>query len=318
MKTELNVGNLTAQPGQKVTGECTFSVAGQPYNLPVYLINGEREGPTFVITAGVHAAEYASIAAALEIGQKYAPKEIAGQLVVAPLINQQGFPLRSIYVNPMDGTNLNRVFPGKANGAPSEQITAWVFENIIRQADYYFDLHGGDLIEALVPFGIFAETGQPELDQKARELAELTSIGYLVGRQALSGSTYAAAAGAGIPAVLVEAGGQGIWPRSEVERLIEAVERPMIHYGMLDREPPAPAKSVVLKDFLWLFSQNTGFWYPQTEVGEPVVEGQLLGRITDVWGNLLQEAHAPANGVVLFLVSSLAINKDDPLLAVGA
>ena len=318
MKHEIRVGDLVALPGQKVTAECTFTVNNQPFSLPVYLINGAGEGPTFVITAGVHAAEYASIAAALEIGQKHTPEALNGQLIVAPLLNQAGFPLRSIYVNPMDGVNLNRVFPGKPDGSASEQIAAWVFDNIIQQADFYFDLHGGDLIEALVPFGIFAVSGQAELDGKSRELAEITGIGYLVGREALSGSTFAAAAGAGIPAVLLEAGGQGIWPRSDVERLVTSVERAMIHYKMLAQEPPASIQPILLEEFAWLFSQQAGLWYPQVAVGELVEKGQLVGKVTDVWGSTLQEAHAPVSGVVLFLVSSLAMNQGDPLLAVGA
>lgn len=318
MKKEIHVGSLTARPGQKTTGECTFPVDGQPFTLPVYLVNGENEGPTFVITAGVHAAEYASIAAALEIGQQYAPADLAGQLIVAPLLNQAGFPVRSIYVNPQDGVNLNRVFPGDPGGSASEQIAAWVFEHVIRQADYYFDLHGGDLIEALVPFGIYALTGEADLDHRTRSLAESTGIGYLVGRGGLSGSTFAAAANAGIPAVLLEAGGQGIWPRPDVQRLVTAVARAMIHTGMLARQPAEALPTVSLQEFAWLYSQNSGFWYPQVEVGETVKEGQPVGRISDVWGSTLQEAHAPASGVVLFLVSSLAINNGDPLLAVGA
>ena len=318
MKHELSVGNLSAKPGQKVTGECTFTVNSESFSLPVYLINGAIDGPTFVVTAGVHAAEYASIAAALEIGQKYTPDAIQGQLIVAPLLNQAGFPIRSIYVNPMDHTNLNRVFPGDANGSPSEQIAAWVFENLIQQADYYFDLHGGDLIEALVPFVIFAETGRAELDQKSLELAQITGFDYLIRRSAIRGSTYAAAAEAGIPAVLMEAGGQGIWPRREVELLVTGVERAMSCFGLLPEKVLSPTRSVLLRDFRWLYSDNTGFWYPQIGVGDRVKEGQVLGRVTDVWGAELQTARAGVEGTVLFLVSSLAINKGDPLLAIGA
>jgi predicted deacylase len=318
MKSELRVGNLSAKPGQKVTGECTFSVNDQPFSLPVYLINGSGDGPTFVVTAGVHAAEYASIAAALELGQKFNPDDLHGQMIVAPVINQAGFPVRSIYVNPLDGANLNRVFPGSMDGSISEQIAAWVFENIIQQADYYFDLHGGDLVEALVPFVIFAETGQPEVDQTSHELAEITGIEYLVRRPAMRGSTYAAAAEAGIPAVLMEAGGQGIWPRADVELLANGVERAMVRFGLLAEKPLTPTQVVLLKKFDWLFSDHGGFWYPQVAVGERVKEGQVLGRITDVWGAELQSARASTDGAVLFLVSSLAINRGDPLMAIGA
>jgi len=318
MKKILSVGNLTAQPGEKVTGECVFQVDGQDIHQPVYLINGEKPGPTIVVTAGVHAAEYASIAAALEIGQKYSPDVIQGQLIVAPLINQAGFPVRSIYLNPMDGINLNRVFPGKADGGASEQIAGWVFNNIMNQADYYIDLHGGDLIEALVPFVIFAEVGKPEVDQKSLELAKTIGIDYLIRKVGTGGSTFVAAAYAGIPSVLVESGGQGIWPREDVLRLVDGVKRAMIHYGMLTEEPLAPTKPIVLQDFIWLFSEQKGFWYPAIEVGDTVKEGQYLGKVTDIWGNELQSAHASASGRVLFLVSSLSINKGDPLLSIGA
>jgi predicted deacylase len=318
MEKILNVGNLTAQPGEKVTGECVFQVDGQDIHLPVYLINGEKPGPTIVVTAGVHAAEYASIAAALEIGQKYSPDVIQGQLIVAPLINQAGFPVRSIYVNPMDGINLNRVFPGDENGSASEQIAAWVFENIIKQADYFIDLHGGDLIEALIPFVIFAEVGKPEVDQKSLELAKIIGIDYLIRKVGTGGSTFVAAAYAGIPSVLVESGGQGIWPREDVLRLVNGVRRVMVHYGMLPEESLTPTHAIVLKDFIWHFSDQKGLWYPGIEVGDSVEEGQLLGRITDIWGNELQPVYALASGRVLFLVSSLSINKGDPLLSIGA
>jgi hypothetical protein len=75
----------------------------------------------------------------------------------------------------------------------------------------------------------------------------------------------------------------------------------------------------MLDRFLWLRSERgPAFWYPAVAVGDAVREGQELGRVLDYEGHLLQLAVAPADGIVLFLVTSLAINKGDPLLAVGA
>ncbi len=318
MSKDLVVGKLSAGPGEKVTGVNTFAVNGEPYHLPVYLINGAEEGPTLVLTGGVHAAEYASIAATLELGQTLDPKEIKGQVIILPVINQAGFPVRSIYVNPMDGVNLNRVFPGKADGGISEQIAAWVFENVMKKADYFIDLHGGDLVEALAPFTIFPETGDEKVDQDSLALAEVFGIEYLVRKVGGSGSTFSAVAAAGIPAILVESGGQGIWPREDVVRLIEGVQRVMAHFSMVENSDWDPVRTTVLQDFIWLRSQHDGFWYPAVEVGEQVSEGQVLGVVKDVWGNILQTAYASANGAILFLVSSLAINNEDPLLSIGA
>ena len=76
--------------------------------------------------------------------------------------------------------------------------------------------------------------------------------------------------------------------------------------------------TMLLEQFLWLRSDQDGFWYPAVPVGEVVTKGQDLGRIKDVEGRVLQTAVSPADGRVLFIVSSLAINRGDPLLAVGA
>lgn len=88
---------------------------------------------------------------------------------MAPVMNMPSFRARSIYVSPLDGKNLNWVFPGRALGAASEQIAHWVFGNVISQAENYVDLHGGDLIEALVPFTIFFRSGNDRVDRLSLE-----------------------------------------------------------------------------------------------------------------------------------------------------
>jgi hypothetical protein len=314
---DLVVGNLVAKTGEKKTGVVEFNVAGQPYSLEVFLINGQKDGPTLVITGGIHAAEYASVAAALEVGQKLTPDGLCGSVIIVPVVNQRGFRIRSIYINPMDGMNLNRVFPGKADGSASEQIANWLFQNVMKQATYYIDLHGGDLVEALIPFTIFFKTGKPELDQASIELARTFGIPNLV-RSAGASSTYSAAALGGIPAILTEAGGQGIWQRDQVELHINGIHRVMRQYGLVPGGAPAPVECTVVENFIWMRSDAEGFWYPAIEVGAKVHKGQNLGVIKDAWGKVLQDVVCQGDGDVLFLVSSLAINRDDPLLAYGA
>ena len=257
--------------------------------LSFFLINGDRPGPTLVVTAGVHAAEYASIAAALEFAHSLQPKGLAGRVIVLPVMNVPGFGVRSIYTCPLDGTNLNRAFPGKAGGGPTEQLADWVFRNVISQATYYVDLHGGDLIEALVPFTIFYQTGNAELDRKSLEMGQVFGIRYLV-RSTSTGSVFSAAANAGIPAILTEAGGQGIWTAEHVALHVQGLGRLLRHFGMAGGAAPAPLPSTVLERFIWLRSEALGtiggvaFWYPAVAVGDTVQEGQELGRVLDVRG----------------------------------
>ncbi len=107
----LTVGSLSARPGEKTYGVNEFVVDGKPYRLAMWLVNGAQDGPTLLVTAGVHAAEYASIAAALDLGRTLDPRTLAGRAIVVPVLNIAGFGVRSIYICPLDGKNLNRVFP---------------------------------------------------------------------------------------------------------------------------------------------------------------------------------------------------------------
>jgi predicted deacylase len=313
----LIVGSLHAAPGEKRFGVNEFPVQDQPYRLAMWLVNGHADGPTLVVTAGVHAAEYASIAAVLDLGRTLDPATLRGRVIVVPVMNVPAFGARAIYVCPLDGKNLNRVFPGNADGTASEQIAAWVFQHVIAQASYYVDLHGGDLNEALVPFTIFFRSGGKRVDRTSLEMAKAFGIPNLVSSET-PGAAFSAAARAGIPAILAEAGGQGIWTAEDVWQHTSGLDRLMRHLGMTPGDAPTPVFCTVLEKFLWLRSDHDGFWYPAVPVGESVQAGQSLGAVKDHEGRVLQTAVSPADGRVLFLVSSLAINRTDPLLAVGA
>ncbi len=313
----LEVGALSAGPGEKRYGVVEFPVQGELYKLPLWLINGDEPGPTLVVTGGVHAAEYASIAAALDLGQSLHRSGLRGRVIVVPVVNMPGFAARSIYVCPLDGKNPNRVFPGDADGSGSEQIADWVFRNVISQANYYVDLHGGDLIEALVPFTIFFRSGNEQVDATSLEMAKIFGIHYLVGSDS-PGSTISAASRAGIPSILTESGGQGIWTAEQVADHTNGLQRLMRYLKMIPGSAPEATPFTLLEQFLWLRSEHEGFWYPQVSVGETVLTGQELGYVKDWEGKVLQTAISPGDGTLLFIVSSLAIHRNDPLFAVGA
>jgi predicted deacylase len=178
-------------------------------------------------------------------------------------------------------------------------------------------LHGGDLIEALIPFTIIFRSGNEEVDKTSLEMAKVFGIHYLV-RSETVGSTYAAATRAGIPSILTESGGQGIWTPADVARHTDGLNRLMRYLKMISGSMPESVPTTLLDHFIWLRSQHDGFWYPTVSVGDNVKAGHDLGCVKDYEGSILQSATCPADGRVLFIVSSLAINNGDPLLAVGA
>lgn len=135
---------------------------------------------------------------------------------------------------------------------------------------------------------------------------------------AISGSTIVAAAHAGVPAILTESGAQGQWSPEAVALHTNGLHRLMRHLGMLNDAALEPLPITLLEQFIWLRSEHTGFWYPDAAVDQLVQPGQNLGRVTDYQGSVLQSVQSSVAGRILFLVSSLAINQGDPLLAIGA
>lgn len=243
-----------APPGTVRRGALTPDL-GHTVEFPYVVVRGRRPGPTLLVTAGVHGAEYASIEA-------------------------------------------------------SDRIAAWLTDGLLRRVDPYVDMHGGDMIESLTPFSIF----EGEHDG-SRELARAFGLPLAVAGSG-TGMTYAAAAAHGVPAVLAEAGGQGRWPETAIRPLVDGTARVMAYLGMTNEAPPA-GEFRFLTDFAWLRSEHTGLWYPDVEGGDTVAEGQELGTVRDPHGEVLQRAVAPLAGTVLFAVSSLAMNADDPLLGTG-
>ena len=110
--------------GERATGTFTFSgdEGLAKYEWPYIAIAGLQAGPIVLITAGIHAAEYTGIEAAIRLGRTISPDAVRGTILILPLLNRPGFYERSIYVNPEDGDNLNRLFPGKPDGTWGERF----------------------------------------------------------------------------------------------------------------------------------------------------------------------------------------------------
>jgi predicted deacylase len=293
-----------------------LTLAGTATRLPLFVINGAQPGPTVVVTAGIHGSEYVGVEAAYRLALGVDPAALRGQLIVAPICSMTAYAKRATYIAPPDTKNLNRCFPGSADGSFAEQLANWIFETLIRRADAYLDLHGGDLNEALVPFSIVKRSSDAALDARSLALAESFGIAEIVVSE-VKGSTVSAASDAGVPAVLAEIGGQGVWSEAEAARMLAGLHSALAHVGVLGTASSRPPARI-FEQFSWLRSDHDGLFRPAVKVGDTVKAGQHLGHVADFLGERVQDAVAPHDGVIMFLVTTLAMNAGDPLLAVGA
>jgi hypothetical protein len=282
-------------------------------------ITGDTPGPLLSVIAGVHGCEYASMAGLRRWVSGLAGRPVRGTIRAVPVVNLPAFWARSAFVVPEDGKNLNRCFPGSPTGTLAERIADAVFSQVISGSDAVVDMHAGDLTEALEPFALY-DVGPAEAE--ARELAAAYGLGYVL-RQApgpaftVTGSTSAAAAAAGIPAIIAEAGGCGLVTEHAVEAHVRGLDG-VLRYLEMAAGPPAGPAPALLGGWVWPRAASAGWWAPAVGPGAAVTAGQVLGTVSTLDGGTVTETvTAPADGVVLFLTSSPAVAADGLLLGLA-
>ena len=309
--------------GERTAGAFTFSGdAGlEKYAWPYVAIAGAAAGPTVLVTAGIHAAEYTGIEAAVRLGRTIAPASVRGALLIVPILNRPGFYERSVYVNPEDNDNLNRVFPGDPGGTWGQRFAHRLLTEIVTRCDYAIDLHAGDLVEDLVPFVIYRETHDAELDEKIVRMANAYGARWAVKSAPTGerpGSLYAVAAQQGVASLLAESGGRGLLIEEDVVRHTRGVTNILRAIGVLAGHAERVAAPTVVRSFEWLRAPVEGMFHCGVAVGQMVQARDVIGEITDLVGEPIAAVTAPVGGVVLFVVTSPAMKKDGLLLAIGA
>lgn len=323
---KLTIGSAHATQNEKARGFLPIEGLPERYWPPIIIIRGKSSSPFLTVTGGIHGCEYSSIQAAKEIAQELRPEDLKGTVVACPIVNLPAFFGRRAFLNPLDEKNLNRSFPGNPTGSPSERLAYHIVQHLILPADLYIDLHGGDIVEALVPFTLYQPGPSPEIERESRSMALQFGIPVVI-KAHTPGSTYECAVNMGKPAILAEAGQQGILSEEAVKLLKHGVYSVLHSRGILteeaacrffpraERESPPNARIFLEED--WVKSPALGLWYPAISCGDSVKKGQILGEICDLFGESLATVKAGHDGLIVFLLTSLAVNEGDALLAVA-
>lgn len=300
----------------------TLNLDGVSSDLPVIRLDGREPGPCLLITAGIHGAEYPGIETLARLGKSLDTLSFIGRLVLLPISNTAAFRERSAFTTPPDLLNLNRSFPGEPDGSYTQQLAFVLLEHFLSRADAYIDLHSGDLVEALHPFSSYAVTGNESVDKRARQLAIAFGFQTVVRFDASDrgAMTHAAAANRGVPSLLAEIGGQGVWSDDDVDGFVEGIHRTMRYLEMMpDASDKEATRTIHQYERLdWYSSVSDGLWYPAVKVGESVSAGQSLGNVRSVFGEELQTIKASDSGLNIFMLSALSVRAGDPLVGVAA
>ena len=236
----LTVGGLTARPGETVSGYLAVPDGVDPgTRIPVTLVHGARPGPVLALIAGTHGYEYTSILALPRLRERLDSARLSGSVILVHMANPTTFYGRRIYYSP-DGKNLNRVYPGRADGTISERIAHMITTEVIARATHLVDMHCGDGNESLRPYSYWQVTGDAALDEAGRQMALAFGLDHIVvdrERPADSARTLYTSNTAvrrGKPAITVESGGMGLTDEASVRAQEAGALSVMAHLGIVE------------------------------------------------------------------------------------
>ena len=326
LAADMTVGTASARPGQKATGVLAVPAGvDAASSLAVILINGAKPGPTLALVSGSHGTEYASIIAMEKLAESIDPAQLSGAVIIVPLVNPASFAHKVPHLNPVDGKNMNRYYPGKADGTQTERVSWAIAKQVVEKSDYLLDFHGGDLDENLRRYAYWADTGNARLDTTTRGMVLAFGLDHIIIQRwrpsdpppaAITLTRYASSIGK--PAIAAEAGHAGTVEAEDVDVLVRGSLNVMRHLKMLPGSAPPVEHPLWFGPAAVLASETEGIFYPLVGPEAYVSKGMTIGYVTDYFGKRIWDAKSPVSGVILYICALPSMKKGDNVADIGS
>jgi len=239
-------------------------------------------GPRVLLSAGNHGDEYEGQIALAKLARSLMPEAVSGQVIILPMAN---FPAAQAgtRTSPIDGGNLNRIFPGDPDGGPTEIIAHYIESVLMAEVDVAIDLHSGGSSLLYIPGTLARRHGDPAKLETVLGLARAfgAPMSYLMGPGGEDRSILAAADRAGITAMSAELGGAGMVTRETLAVTERGIANVLRHLGVLaGRAEPHPVRILeVVRARHYVYSPDAGLFEPRAELGDAAKSGQLAGLV---------------------------------------
>lgn len=264
-------------------------------NIPIVVSRSIYDGPTVLLSAGLHGDELTGVEIVRRIIHQSINYPSRGTIICIPLINVFGFVNQERDFP--DGRDLNRIFPGSANGSLASRFAYRIMQDIVPFVDYVIDFHSGGRSRFNVP--------QIRIEPNNNELAVLAnafSAPFLLYSDNINGSFREACDQSGVKYLLFE-GGKALDMDAEViEAGVQGTIRFLDHLNMLGTSfrSELPSQPMVrITNSSWVRAQYSGLFHNFVANGTYVKEGEELGKITDPYGLVEEPVLAPNDGYIL-------------------
>lgn len=261
------------------------------------------EGPSVLLLGGIHGDEYEAQIVLRRLAERLTPEDVTGRVIIVPSLNfpaaQQGRRLSAF-----DGQNMNRCFPGKEDGTPTERLCAFVTKRLFPAVDLLIDVHagGGDVSVVPMVFG-FATANSVVDNARLNRLMEAWGYRFVQHVDGIHETACGAARLADLASIEVEGGG-GRMKSDELAIMEEGLLRALADFGAIKPQlAPAPFSGVHFTagpEGQYLAPQAALVEH-RVSLGDAVEKGQLVARLHPIGGQSVAalEIRAPVSGHIL-------------------
>lgn len=257
-----------------------FSAYGR-ISLPVITLIG-GSGPTLLCVGGVHGDEYEGQIALADLARRLDPARLAGRLIIVPVANPPASQAAR-RTSPIDGGNLARCFPGRADASLTEQIAEGINRLLLPLADCVLDIHSGGRTLNYLPCSFGRLPAQKTLARKTLDLMLAFGAPHtlFVLRPEASGTLVSAALGLGIPAMATELGGGGGVSPQTLGIARWGLDNVLAFMGMAapPQTTPTSTRLMGIEPGYFLRAPGSGLFEPRHELGDCVSAGDEAGRL---------------------------------------
>jgi predicted deacylase len=251
--------------------------------IPITVVrNGE--GPTVLLTGGTHGDEYESQIAIAELARTVQPKDVRGRLVIIPALH---FPaaMNGSRLSPIDGKDLNRCFPGRAEGTFADVLAHYVSSVLLPMSDVNIDLHSGGRGMDFVPSTSGHVLDDTERFERTNALGLAFGAPYhVVIKEVDSGYTLMTCCEQrGTIAISSELGGGNRVNVGGMKATRAGIAGTLAHLGVMPstrKLPPSQTRLMTVPDYdCYAFAPKGGLYEPYHELGAKVRKGDAAGAI---------------------------------------
>ena len=311
MADSITINGTTVTKGEHK--EITFNIARLPthttIDLPVLIYRAPTDGPSILVSAALHGDETNGIETIRRMISDNTIIPSRGTVIAMPIVNIFSFIHNSRKFP--DGKDMNRSFPGSNSGSLAKRIAYILEQEILPNVEYVIDFHTGGQSKMN-----FAHIRCDFSHKKALEIATAFSPPYIVNSKAPDHSFRKSSAAKGIIHLTFEGGESLRFDEFSIAEGIAGIKRTMKHLKMTKDAPPAN-KPILLKSSWWNRAKVSGLFRSTVMVGKKITNKQILGSISDPFGENTYEIKARSSGYIIGLNNMCVVNKGDALVHIG-